>query len=193
MGSPSEHHGERIVEQDDERPFTHRDFERVIAIIRSADDEITTVREASVAFRGIREQLAIMTRVFAASVALAIGCFSYLFLTTNELTKAVTRLDERLAGVDGRFNGVDKRLNGVDKRLDGVDKRLDGVDKRLDGVDKRLDVVDKRLDGLDQRFDAVDGRFDGVDKRFDALDTRLDALTSAIGRLQPPQKQTSLE
>jgi hypothetical protein len=165
MGSPSEHHGERIVEQDDERPFTHRDFERVIAIIRSADDEITTVREASVAFRGIREQLAIMTRVFAASVALAIGCFSYLFLTTNELTKAVTRLDERLAGVDGRFNGVDKRLDGVDKRLDG----------------------------LDQRFDAVDGRFDGVDKRFDALDTRLDALTSAIGRLQPPQKQTSLE
>jgi archaellum component FlaC len=193
MGSPSEHHGERIVEQDDERPFTHRDFERVIAIIRSADDEITTVREASVAFRGIREQLAIMTRVFAASVALAIGCFSYLFLTTNELTKAVTRLDERLAGVDGRFNGVDKRLDGVDKRLDGVDKRLDGVDKRLDGVDKRLDVVDKRLDGLDQRFDAVDGRFDGVHKRFDALDTRLDALTSAIGRLQPPQKQTSLE
>ncbi len=44
-----------------------------------------------------------------------------------------------------------------------------------------------------KRFDAVDKRFDAVDKRFDAIDTRLDALTAAVGRLQPPQKQTSLE
>jgi hypothetical protein len=144
MGDPTECHGERNHDRDDERPFTHRDFERAVAIIRAAGDEITSVRDASLAFRGIREQLAIMTRVFATSVAIAIGCFRYLFLTTNELAKAVTRLDERFAGVD-------------------------------------------------KRFDAVDKRFDAVDKRFDAIDTRLDALTAAVGRLQPPQKQTSLE
>ena len=141
MGDSAECHSERIHGRDDERPFTHRDFERAIAIIRSADDGITTVREASFAFRGIREQLAIMTKVFATSVAIAIGCFAYFFLTTNELAKAVTRLDERL-------NGMNERLNGMDERLT----------KGLDGID-----------------------------------TRLDALTAAVGRLQPPQKQTSLE
>ncbi len=148
MGDPTECHGERSHERDDERPFTHRDFERAVAIIRAAGDEITSIRDASVAFRGVREQLAIMTRVFATSVAIAIGCFAYFFLTTNELAKAVTRLDERLNGMNERLNGMDERLNGMDERLT----------KGLDGID-----------------------------------TRLDALTAAVGRLQPPQKQTSLE
>jgi hypothetical protein len=185
-----DHHGEqassRVHERDDERPFTHRDFEHAMANIRSTGDEITNIREASFAFRGVREQLAMMTRVFAATVALAIACFSYFFITTNDISKTVARLDERSAGVDGRFDGMDQRLDGMDQRLDGMDKRLDGMDKRLDGMDKRLD-------GMDKRFDAVDKRFDAVDKRFDAIDTRFDALTAAVGRLQPPQKQTSLE
>jgi hypothetical protein len=135
---------ERVHERDDERPFTRGDFKRALAIIEAAGDEITTFREASLAFRGIREQLSIMTRVFATSVVIVIGCLGYLFITTNEIAKSVTRLDERLVGVD-------------------------------------------------KRFDAVDKRFDAVDKRFDAIDTRLDALTAAVGRLQPPQKQTSVE
>jgi hypothetical protein len=137
MGDSAENYGERVSERvherDDERPFTRGDFKRALAIIQ-AGDEITTFREASLAFRGIREQLSIMTRVFATSVVIVIGCLGYLFITTNEIAKAVTRLDERLTGIDERFN------------------------ERLDGIDKRLD-----------------------------------ALTAAIERLQPPQKQSSLE
>jgi hypothetical protein len=151
MSEPFEYRGERLFdrvhERDDERPFTHRDFERVVAIIRS-DDEITNVRDASLAFKGIREQLSIMTKVFATSVAIAIGCFGYLYATTRQTSEAVARIEERF---EARFDAVDKR------------------------------------------FDAVDKRFDAVDKRFDAIDKRFDALTAAVQRLQPPQKQTSLE
>ncbi|HEX2429973.1 MAG TPA: hypothetical protein VHK03_04295 [Aestuariivirgaceae bacterium] len=115
MGDPAEYHGEQFSsrphERDDERPFTHRDFERALALIRAAGDEITSFREASLAFRGIREQLSIMTRVFATSVAIALACFGYLFINTNEIAKAVTRLDERFARVDDRFDAVDKRLD----------------------------------------------------------------------------------
>src|SRR5262245_12792707 len=100
-------------------------------------------------------QLAIMTKVFATSVAVAIGCFGYLFITTKQTSEALARIEERF---EARFDGVDKRL-----------------------------------DGFDKRFEAVDRRFDTVEKRFDAIDARLDALTTAVGRLQPPQKQTSLE
>ena len=43
-----DYHGERassrLHERDNERPFTHRDFERAIALIRAALDEITTFR-----------------------------------------------------------------------------------------------------------------------------------------------------
>src|SRR5262245_60122373 len=133
-----DYHGERassrLHERDDERPFTHCDFERAIALIRAAGDEITTFREASVAFRGIREQLSIMTRVFATAVAIAIACFGYFFITTNEIAKAVTRLDERFARVDERFARVDERFDGIDKRLDRIDGRFDGMEKRLDAL-----------------------------------------------------------
>src|SRR5262245_65775818 len=98
MSDPTDHRGERVSElaheRDDERPFTHRDFERAVAIIRSGGDEITNVREASFAFRGVREQLAIMTRVFATSVAIAIGCFGYLFITTKQTSEALARIEE---------------------------------------------------------------------------------------------------
>src|SRR5262245_31893718 len=104
----------------EERPLSSRDFERVLAIIRAANDEITTFREASLAFRGIREQLSIMTRVFAASVVIAIGCFGYLFIASTETTKSLARIDERL-------DGMDKRLDGMDKRFDGIEKRLDAL------------------------------------------------------------------
>jgi flagellar capping protein FliD len=144
-----DYHGERassrLHERDNERPFTHRDFERAIALIRAAGDEITTFREASVAFRGIREQLSIMTRVFATAVAIAIACFGYFFITTNEIAKAVTRLETR---VDERFVRVDERFDAVDTRLDRIDTRFDGIDKRLDRIDKRFDGMDKRLDAL---------------------------------------------
>ncbi|MET0483080.1 MAG: hypothetical protein ABWZ27_09230 [Aestuariivirgaceae bacterium] len=123
-----DYHGERassrLHERDNEHPFTHRDFERAIALIRAAGDEITTFREASVAFRGIREQLSIMTRVFATAVAIAIACFGYFFITTNEIAKAVTRLETR---VDERFVRVDERFDAVNRRFDGMDKRLDAL------------------------------------------------------------------
>ena len=122
MSGPTECRGERIHEHDDERPFTHRDFERAVAIIRAGGEEITTFGEATVAFRGIREQLAIMTRVFAASVAIAIGCFGYLFVTTKQTSEALVRIEERF---EARFNAVDKRFDAVDKRLDAIDKRFD--------------------------------------------------------------------
>jgi hypothetical protein len=139
MGDSAEYYGERM-ERDDERPFTHRDFERAVAFIR-AGEEITTFRQASLAFKGVREQLSIMTRVFATSVVIVIGCFGYLFITTTETSETVARIEERFGA----------------------------------------------------RFDAVDTRFDAVEKRFDAVDKRLDALTAAVSRLQPPQKQSSLE
>jgi hypothetical protein len=144
-----DYHGERassrLHERDNERPFTHRDFERAIALIRAAGDEITTFREASVAFRGIREQLSIMTRVFATAVAIAIACFGYFFITTNEIAKAVTRLETR---VDERFVRVDERFDAVDTRFDGIDKRLDRIDKRFDGMDKRLDALTAAVERL---------------------------------------------
>ena len=68
-----------------------------------------------------------MTRVFATSVAVVIGCLGYLFITTNLISNSVARIEERFGA------------------------------------------------------------------RFDAVDKRLDALTAAVERLQPPQKQGSLE
>ena len=131
MGDSAEYRGERISdrvqERDDDRPLSDRDFARALAIIQAAGDEITTFREASLAFKGVREQLSIMTRVFATSVVIAIGCFGYLFITTTETSEAVAHIEERFGA------------------------------------------------------------------RFDAVEKRLDALTAAVERLQPPQKQSSLE
>jgi hypothetical protein len=135
MSDPVDYRGEgvseRVHERDDERAFTRGDFKRALALIQAAGDEITTFREASLAFRGIREQLSIMTRVFATSVVIVIGCLGYLFITTNEIAKAVTRLDERLTGTEERFG---ERFDAVDKRFDAIDKRFDAIDKRLDGL-----------------------------------------------------------
>jgi hypothetical protein len=113
MTDPAAYRSDSVHRLGDEPPLSNRDFERLIAIIRAAGDEITTFREASLAFRAIREQLSIMTRVFAGSVIIAIGCFGYFFMGTTEISKTVARIDERLSGVEGRLDGIDKRLDAL--------------------------------------------------------------------------------
>ena len=106
-----------------------RGYERV-----AGPDEVTTYREATVAIRGIRDQIAMQNRIFAMCVVIAIGCFGYLFMTTTQTVTTVARMEER--------------LNGTDKRLDGIDTRLDRIDARLDRIDARLDALTGGIDRL---------------------------------------------
>jgi hypothetical protein len=92
-----------------------RGYERV-----AGPDEVTTYREATVAIRGIRDQIAMQNRIFAMCVVIAIGCFGYLFTTTTQTVTTVARMEERL-------NAMDKRLDGIDTRLDRIDTRLDAL------------------------------------------------------------------
>jgi hypothetical protein len=92
-----------------------RGYERV-----AGPDEVTTYREATVAIRGIRDQIAMQNRIFAMCVVIAIGCFGYLFTTTTQTVTTVARMEERL-------DAMDKRLDGIDTRLDRIDTRLDAL------------------------------------------------------------------
>lgn len=90
--------------------------------------------KATVAIRGIRDQIAMQNRIFAMCVVIAIGCFGYLFTTTTQTVTTVARMEER--------------LDAMDKRLDGMDKRLDGIDTRLDRIDARLDALTVAIERL---------------------------------------------
>lgn len=92
-----------------------RGYERV-----AGPDEVTTYREATVAIRGIRDQIAMQNRIFAMCVVIVIGCFGYLFTTTTQTVTTVARMEERL-------DAMDKRLDGIDTRLDRIDTRLDAL------------------------------------------------------------------
>lgn len=106
-----------------------RGYERV-----AGPDEVTIYREATVAIRGIRDQIAMQNRIFAMCVVIAIGCFGYLFTTTTQTVTTVARMEER--------------LDAMGKRLDGMDKRLDGIDTRLDRIDTRLDALTAAIERL---------------------------------------------
>jgi cell division protein FtsB len=69
--------------------------------------------KATVAIRGIRDQIAMQNRIFAMCVVIAIGCFGYLFTTTTQTVTTVARMEERL-------DAMDKRLDGIDTRLDAL-------------------------------------------------------------------------
>ena len=88
-----------------------------------------------------------MTRVFATAVAIAIACFGYFFITTNEIAKAVTRLETR---VDERFVRVDERFDAVDRRFTSVDGHFDHVYSRLDRLETEYTSITAALKRLER-------------------------------------------
>ena len=126
-----------------------------------------------------------------ASIPIAVGCVSDVFVNNSSLNpcddllddRSVSRMEGLLCEIyksTGRIDMLTKEVSGQMKLMNTTVNQMGALSDQFKWQEQKIDKLDQKIDKLDQKFDKFDQKIDKLDQKFDKLDQKLDQFDQKL-------------